>query len=207
MNKKRIITIGRGKGSGGHYIGKLLASRLGIQCYDSEILYETAKSSGFTKEFIEQYEEKKPNSLLYSLVTGSVSAAYHQPLQQQLYLAQSNVIKDIAQKESCIFIGRCADYVLRDLPELLSAFVHAPLTDCIQRVQMINRTMTPQEAKMAILCTDKARSEYYEHFTEQKWGDSKNYHLSIDSSKITADGAADLIMNYLEIRKVYKKIF
>lgn len=199
---KKIITIGRGKGSGGHYIGELLASRLGIKCYDSEILYETAKNSGFTKEFIEQYEEKKPNSFLYALVMGSTSMAYNQPLQQQLYLTQANVIKDIAARESCIFVGRCADYVLKEMPELLKVFVHAPLEDCIKRVQITNK-ITPQEAELAILRIDKARSEYYHHFTDEKWGYSKNYHLCIDSSEVTVDGAVDLIVKYLELKEKY----
>lgn len=203
MNNKIIITIGREKGSGGHYIGKLLASQLGIKCYDSEILYETAKQSGFTKEFIEQFEERKPSSFLYSLVMGSTTVAYNQPLHQQLYLAQAKVIKDIAERESCIFVGRCADYVLRNMPELLSVFVHASMSDCVKRVQMTTNITTP-EAELLIMRSNKTRSEYYRHFTDGIWGNSKNYHLCVNSSDLTADGAADLIMEHLKIREKYQ---
>lgn len=203
MTNKTVIAIGREKGSGGHYIGKLLASRLGIKCYDNEILYETAKQSGFTKEFIEQYEERKPSSFLYSLVMGSTTISYNQPLHQQLYLAQTKVIKDIAERESCIFVGRCADYVLRNMPELLSVFVHASMNDCVKRVQM-TKNITAQEAELLIMRTNKMRSEYYRHFTDRSWGSAKNYHLSIDSSILTADGATDLIMEHLKIREKYQ---
>lgn len=203
MGKKIVIAIGRGKGSGGHYIGELLASRLGIKCYDSEILYETAKRSGFAKEFMEEYEEKKPASFLYSLVTGS-TGTYIQPLQQQLYLAQANAIKEIAQKESAVFVGRCSNYVLREFPELLSVFVYAPLEDCVKRVK---RTVSipDGEAEMLILRTNKSRSEYYRHFTDEKWGDARNYHLSVNSSDVAVDGAVDLILEYLKIREKYQK--
>lgn len=203
MNNTTIITIGREKGSGGHYIAQLLSARLGIKCYDSEILYETAKQSGFTKEFIEQFEEKNPSSFLYSLIMGSTAVSYNQPLHQQLYLAQTKVIKDIAERESCIFVGRCADYVLKNMPELLSVFVHASMSDCVKRIQMTTN-ITPQEAELLIMRTNKTRSEYYRHFTDEIWGSSKNYHLSIDSSDLTADGAADLIMEHLKIREKYQ---
>ncbi|WP_418746700.1 AAA family ATPase [Frisingicoccus sp.] len=203
MNSKTIITIGREKGSGGHYIGQLLAVRLGIKCYDNEILYETAKQSGFTKEFIEEFEEKRPSRFLYSLAMGNAAVSYNQPLHQQLYLAQTKVIKDIAERESCIFVGRCADYVLRDMPEVLRVFVHASMSDCVKRIQMTTN-VTRQEAELLIMRTNKTRSEYYRHFTDKTWGNSKNYHLSIDSSDLTADGAADLIMEHLKIREKYQ---
>lgn len=108
--------------------------------------------------------------------------AYNQPLQQQLYLAQANVIKDIAAKESCIFVGRCANYVLKDMPELLSVFVHAPMSECIRRIQMTNR-ITSQEAELMILRTNKARSEYYRHFTDEKWGYSKTIICALTQVK------------------------
>lgn len=200
MNKI-IIAIGRSKGSGGQYIGELLAERLGIKCYDREILNETARESGFAKEFIEQYEEKKPSSLLYSLAMGTTM--YNQPLQQQLFISQAKVIKEIAARESCIFIGRCADYVLRDEPDLLSVFVHAPIQDCVKRVKLTSDIPQP-EAELMIKQTNKSRAEYYRYFTDRIWGNYKNYHLSLNSSDLTAEGAADLILEYLNLRWKYR---
>lgn len=198
--KKVIIAIGRSKGSGGQYIGELLAERLGIKCYDREILNETVRQSGFAKEFIKQYEEKKPSSLLYSLAMGT--NMYNQPLQQQLFIAQAKVIKAIAAKESCIFIGRCADYVLRDELGLLSVFVHAPMQDCVKRVKLTTDITSP-EAEQIIKQTNKSRAEYYRFFTDRIWGNYKNYHLSLNSSDLTPEGAADLILEYLKLRWKY----
>lgn len=118
-------------------------------------------------------------------------------------LPKLRLIKDIAERESCIFVGRCADYVLRDMPEVLSVFVHASMSDCVKRIQMTTN-ITRQEVELLIMRTNKTRSEYYRHFTDKTWGNSKNYHLSIDSSDLTADGAADLIMEHLKIREKYQ---
>lgn len=156
-----------------------------------------------TPEIIEQYEERKPSSFLYSLVMGSSAVSYNQSLHQQLFMAQADVIKELARKESCVFVGRCADYVLRDVPDLFSVFVHASLPDCVRRVKKASN-MTDQEAEMLIMRTNKARSEYYRHFTDKKWGASGNYHLTIDSSDLTADGAAELILEYLKLREKYR---
>lgn len=199
--RKIIIAIGREKGSGGQYIGELLAERLDIKCYDREIINETAKVSGFAKEFIEQYEEKKPSSFLYSLAMGT--SEYNQPLQQQLYSAQAKVIREIAEKESCIFIGRCADYVLKDFPELTSVFISADRKDCVCRI-MKTSSVSREEAELMIRRTNKSRAEYYNHFTDKKWGLSRNYDLSVNSSALTIDGTVNLIVDYINLKGRYK---
>ena len=118
-----VITIGRENGSGGRQLGSELAAALGVKCYDSELINETAKASGFAKSFVETHEEQRPGSFLYSLVTGGGVVADEQPFPVQIFQAQSEVIRTIAARESCVIVGRCADYVLRDDPNV--ARVHA----------------------------------------------------------------------------------
>lgn len=197
---KIIITIGREKGSGGHYIGDLLAKELGIRCYDKELLAETARISGFSKQFIEKYEEKKPSSLLYTLASGMSSNTYSYPLHQQVFLAQSNAIREIAERESCVFIGRCADYVLRERTDVLNCFVHAPAADRIERI-IQQEQIRPAEAEMLMLRTDRDRASYYTYFTDHTWGASKSYHLSFDTSKTTIPGAVNLILEFIKTAK------
>lgn len=197
MNKT-IITIGREKGSGGHYIGDLLAQKLGVKCYDKELLVETAKTSGFSEQFIAEYEEKKPSSLLYTLAAGINTSAYSHPLHQQVFLAQSEVIREIAQRESCVFVGRCADYILRDRADVLKCFVHAPISDRIERIAQREK-VSLEKAEKIMLQTDRSRAAYYMHFTQTIWGAAKNYHLSVDTSLTGMDGAVDAIMYFLRI--------
>ena len=130
-----VITIGRENGSGGRQLGSELAAALGVKCYDSELINETAKASGFAKSFVETHEEHRPGSFLYSLVTGGGVVADEQPFPVQIFQAQSEVIRTIAARESCVIVGRCADYVLRDDPNvaLVNLFVHAPLAARIRR--------------------------------------------------------------------------
>lgn len=200
---KIIITIGREKGSGGHYIGEMLAEKLNIRCYDKELLAETAKASGFSERFIEGHEEKKPSGLLYSLASTITPNIYSHPVQQQVFLAQSDVIRDLAEQGSCIFVGRCADYILRDRTDTLNCFVHAPISDRIDRIVQYEG-MEIGEAEKHILQTDRDRAAYYMHFTDHIWGSSKNYHLSFNTSKTTVQGAVDVILNFIQTLKQYR---
>ena len=145
-----VITIGRENGSGGRQLGSELAAVLGVKCYDSELINETAKASGFAKSFVETHEEHRPGSFLYSLVTGGGVVADEQPFPVQIFQAQSEVIRTIAARESCVIVCRCADYVLRDDPNvaLVNLFVHAPLDARIRRESARTNT-TPAERKSA----------------------------------------------------------
>lgn len=196
MNHNLIITIGREYGSGGREIGETLAKRLGIHWYDKELLTVSAEKSGFAQRIFEQYDETAQNSLLYSLVTGLGSPASPiQPLSVQLYLEQFNTIREIAQKESCVFIGRCSDYALRDQENVINVFVHAPLSDRIKRICRRNQ-VDEAKARDMIQKKDKARANYYNYYTNQKWGSTRNYDLTFDTSKVGIDGAVDLILRY-----------
>ncbi len=198
MNNGYVITVGREYGSGGREIGEKVAKRLGIKWYDKEILSASAQKSGFTEQIFEAHDETAHNSLLYSLVTGlgCSSTANFQPLSVQLYLEQFNTIREIAEKESCVFIGRCSDYVLRDHKNVIKIFVHAPLPDRIQRICRRNQ-VDEAKAKDMIRKRDKARAGYYNYYTDQHGGNAKNYDLSFDTSKLGIDSSVDLILHYL----------
>lgn len=197
MNQHYIITIGREYGSGGHEIGRKLAERRNIPCYDKEILTETAKNSGFAESVLNELDETAHSSLLYSLMVGA-STFGTQPLSVTLYLEQFNTIKELAEKESCIFIGRCADYVLGDLENIVNVFITAPLDVRTNRICERHHT-TPEKAAAMIEKIDKTRASYYRYYTNQKWGAAKNFHLSLDSDKIGIDGTLAVIEQYLNI--------
>ena len=146
-----------------------LAAALGVKCYDSELINETAKASGFAKSFVETHEEHRPGSFLYSLVTGGGVIADEQPFPVQIFQAQSEVIRTIAARESCVIVGRCADYVLRDDPNavLVNLFVHAPMAARIRRESARTNT-TPAEAEKRIRQVDKERAAYYNFFSSKR---------------------------------------
>lgn len=203
-----IYTIGREFGSGGKDVGVALANRLGIKCYGKELLNEAAKESGFCAEIFENHDEKPTSSFLYSLVMdtysfGGYSSApfLDMPLNHKVFLAQFDTIKKIAEKESCVFVGRCADYALADHKDTLNMFVHAKLDYRTQRVsQELNLSLN--KAKDLILKNDKQRASYYNYYTSKKWGDSRSYDLCLDSGEIGVEGCVDMILAY---RKLMEK--
>ncbi len=199
-----IYTIGREFGSGGKDVGVALARRLGVKCYDKELLAEAAKQSGFCAEIFENHDEKPTSSFLYSLVMdtysfGGYSSApfLDMPLNHKVFLAQFDAIKKIAQKESCVMVGRCADYALADNPECLNVFIHADLDYRIQRISR-KLNLPSNKAKDQIQKTDKQRASYYNYYTSKKWGNAKSYHLTINSGQIGIEGCVDLILAYRE---------
>ena len=209
MTGNLIITIGRQYGSGGREIGMRLAEELGIKCYDSELLTKAAKVSGMSEEIFEKHDEKPTNSFLYSLVmdtyaTGYNAAAfYDMPLNHKVFLAQFNAIKEIAKEESCVIVGRCADYALEDYPNVLSVYIHAPLESRVKRI-MDKYELSEEKAKEAIQKTDKKRAAYYNYFTNKKWGDSESYDFCINSSLLGIDGTVDLIKSIVEKKEIIK---
>ena len=207
---KAIITIGRQYGSGGREIGQRLAEKLGIKCYDSELLDRAAKDSGMCQEIFENHDERPTNSFLYSLVMDTYSMGYSSsafadmPINHKVFLAQFNAIKEIAKEGPCVMVGRCADYALADNPNLVSVFVHAPLENRIRRIAT-KYDLTDSKAKDSILKTDKKRASYYNYYSSKRWGDSKSYDLCMNSSKIGYDGVVKMIQDFVEIKKGYKK--
>ncbi|MDD2958689.1 MAG: cytidylate kinase-like family protein [Lachnospiraceae bacterium] len=199
--KHVIITVGREFGSGGRAVAEQLAEKLGIKCYDKELLTLTAKKSGFSEKFIQENEEKKTDSFLFNLVMGISSQTSNltgtQPLSVQLYMEEFKIIKETAEKESCVFVGRCADYVLRDRKDVLSVFIMAPMKSRITRI-MDKYGIGEKEASEKILKTDKERASYYNYYSDRKWGKANTYQLCIDTSEIGIDGAVEMIQSYLE---------
>jgi len=183
-----VITIGREYGSGGGLIGKKLADELGIPFYDKEIISLAAQQSGLAESIIEQNENKKTNSLLYSLYMTNMEL----PVTDQIFLAQSQVIKDVAKQGPCVIVGRCADYILRDNSRCIRVFIHAPLEE---RVKRLGERLEWSDKKLEAVVKkeDKNRSSYYNHFTQNRWGQASNYHLCINSS-IGVDKAVAAIL-------------
>lgn len=193
----KIITIGRELGSGGREIGMKLAERLGIPFYDKEILSEAAKKSGYTKELFERNDEKPTNSFLYALAMGvnNFGTAYQRPLVMEVYLAQFETIRKLADEGPCIFIGRCSDYVLNDRNGVVNVFVHADMKTRVKRT-MEKHNISEKEAEGMCLRNDKDRASYYNYYSNHSWGDARYYDLCLNTSKIDLDKAVDLIIEY-----------
>lgn len=198
----QVYTIGRELGSLGLLVGQKLAERLGVKCYDKEILQQAAKESGFCEEIFETHDERPNNSFLYSLVMDTYSANNYvatpfmdMPLNHKVFLAQFDAIKHIAEKESCVIVGRCADYALANHPDCINIFIHSDLED---RVKLISKRMdlTENKAKDIINKTDKQRASYYNYYTSKKWGDAREYDLCLNTSKLTVDQCVDLILAF-----------
>lgn len=200
-----VITIGREFGSNGKLIGEKAAERLGIKCYDKELLSRAAKESGFCEEILEHNDEKPTNSFLYSLVMDTYSMNHYatapfldMPLNQKVFLAQYEAIQKIAHEESCVIVGRCADYALHNHEHCLNVFIHA---DKDSRIQEICKRLdlSVAKAKDMVQKQDKQRASYYNYYSNKKWGDSRNYHLTLDSSELGIDGCVEMILKYREL--------
>ena len=206
----KIYTIGREFGSGGREVGEKLAAKLGIKLYDKELLLQAAKDSGFCEEIFENHDEKPTNSFVYSLVMDTYSVSGYSaapfldmPLNHKVFLAQFETIKKIAEKESCVIVGRCADYALSDNPNCINVFIHADLDVRIKNVSR-NLNITENKARDIINKTDKQRASYYNYYTSKKWGDSKSYNLSLDAGKLGTDNCVEMILKFRELMDTMK---
>lgn len=177
MDNKFVITIGREYGSGGRVIGQAVAERLGIKFYDDEIIELISKESGLSIEAISKLDGTKTSSFLYNAFMSTQSI----PLNDEIFLAQSRVIKELAAKESCVIVSRCADYVLRDYKNLFNIFIYAPMEARIERTKSLYHDIA-NNYESYVKKMDKKRADYYNYFTPNKWGERCNYHMMIDSS-------------------------
>ena len=211
MGSNEIYTIGREFGSLGKQVGRDLAKRLGINFYDKELLQQAAKESGLCEEIFESHDEKPTNSFLYSLdmatyTGGSYSTApcLDMPLNHTVFLAQFDAIKKIAANESCVIVGRCADYALADEPHCLNIFIRSNMDDRIKRIS--ERLNIPEnKAKDIIKKKDKERSSYYNYYTSKKWGDARSYDLCLNTSQISVEDSIELILKYRECMRNHNK--
>ena len=203
-----VITIARQYGSGGREIGVKVAELLGIKSYDRELITMAAQKNGMSVEALQNIDERATSSLLYTLAMGSSSYGHHtslgfdMPVNDRLFVVQSELIREIAQKEDCVIVGRCADYVLREHQNVISIFVYADIEIRIKRI-METHGLSYDEAKDLVNKTDKRRINYYNFYTGRKWGKYDHYQMSIDSSLLGIDGSAKIIA---DIAKKYKEL-
>lgn len=188
--KDYVICIGRQYGSGGRFIGQLLAQKLNIPCYDKEIIYESSKKSEMNQAVIETNDEV-PNNFMYS-----VFQANGLPLNQQVFLAQFDAIRELASKGACVIVGRCADYVLEDRDNVVSIFITAPIEERVKRATEFYK-FDSNKALKAIKKVDKKRRDYYNFYTNRKWGEASNYDLTLNS-RIGVEKCVEVIVKYIE---------
>ena len=205
MDERTVITIGREFGSGGHEIGMKLAEKLGIKCYDKELLQVAAKESGLCEELFASQDEKPTNSFLYSLVMDTYSLGYSNsyvdmPINHKIFLAQFDAIKKLAGEGPCVMVGRCADYALAEYPNVLSVFISGNMDEKIKYISKLY-DKTPEKAKDIIVKTDKKRSNYYNYYTSKKWGDARSYDVCLNSSVLGPEGTVDAILEIIKLRE------
>lgn len=198
MNEQhKIINIGRQFGSGGKLVAQRISESLGIPVYDNELISKAADESGFSKELFERSDEKRSIFNISSFFgNGRFGEARNYVGDNELFKIQSEVIRNIAAKGPAIFVGRCSNYILRDL-RCLDVFVTAPLEDRVKRVAE-RLEISPDEARNRIERQDRTRETYYNFFTFGNWGASSDYDLCIDSSLLGINGTADLIIEFGE---------
>ena len=191
MENKTIITISRQFGSGGREIGKKIADQLGIPFYDKELIEIAAKESGMDKELFEEDDARTSKGFR---LLGALGYSLGGPLSlnDRLYLVQEEVIKGVACEGSCVIVGRCADYVLRDRSDVLNVYIHADMEDRKERA-VHSYEVDERDIEGSIKKIDKRRANYYEYYTDRKWGRAENYDISINSSTFGIDGTVEII--------------
>ncbi len=211
MNQRFVINIGRQLGSGGHLIGQGIARELGISFYDKELIQLASQESGLAKEFLEQLDEKKGQGFfrgMFGLRNSIMIDEYYfndnYPSSEMLFKIQSDVIRSLAEKQSCVFVGRCADYVLKDHPRAVNIFITADLPDRITRVCR-NQKMTEEKAMDYIKKMDKKRADYYNYYTDKQWGAAASYHLCINSSALGIEETISYIIEFVEKKLHFDK--
>lgn len=203
---KLILTIGRQFGSGGREIGQKLAKELGVGYYDKELISEAAKESGLCEDIFERADERTNHSLSYAFTMGYSSfvgmfTPYNDILSNDtLFKIQSDTIRNIAGKGSCVLVGRCADYILRDDPACLSVFISNTFENRIQKIVERQHGITVEQAKDLMIKTDKSRAAYYNYYTNKTWGMASSYNLCVDASILGIDGTVAFIKRFIDQR-------
>ena len=210
MSKNILITIARQVGSGGREVGELVAKNLGIDYHDKSLINMAAEKSGLSPEVLHNTDEKATPSFLYSIAMGGMGMVpfthgmpYDTPINDRLFVLQSGIIEELAKSHSCVFIGRCADFVLRDFDNVLRVFVYADIEKRAETIAKRN-DISVSEARNLATKLDKKRSNYYGYYTSKKWGRSENYDLMIDTTKIGVEGAARIIEEYVKLMNTEK---
>ena len=202
MANNLIITIGRQYGSGGREIGRKLALRLGIPFYDRELISRAAKKSGFSEDLFDQLDKRATNSLLYSLTMFGSTGLNGMSLTDQLFLAQANIIREIADSGPAVLVGRCADHVLREYDNRFDFFITGSLDDRLQRIQTHDDyELSGKSPRAALEKMGKQRSTYYNYYTGKVWGKSDHYDLCINAGRLGVENSIEVILAYVNALK------
>lgn len=210
MNRKVIITIARQFGSGGRQIGEKLAENLVIPFYDKSIIHLAAKESGINEDLFDSADEKTNHNFWTaaaantSIYGNRISIFNEMPMNDKLFLIQSSIIKKLASNSSCVIVGRCADYILKEDPNVISVFIHSGEQEKLDRV-IHTYGFAEKDARNIMIKTDKKRAAYYNYYSGEKWGRADNYDLSINSGTAGIDGAVDLIIKFAELKQADSK--
>lgn len=201
MKQRRIITIGRQIGCGGSAIGHEAARRLGVECYDKRLIEMACAYGNVDLERMRGADERMPNPFLYSIPRDIQNEKTGRGISvnDMVFNLQSEVIRQLAARESCVIIGRCADYVLRDTPGVISVFLQADMDDRIARLTEV-RGITADQAIGVIRKTDKARRNYYECYTGKRWGARESYDITLNTTKLGEEACAELLCRLCEYR-------
>ena len=186
----KVITVSRQFGSGGREFGKKLAAALNIPFYDKDLISLAAKDSAMCEEFMTHHEESAPNML-----SSVFYSAYFMPMSDQIYIAQSNVIKMLAKQEPCVILGRCADAILEDSVKI---YIHADLAKRVERKNALGLDVPPEKMEAHVKKIDKKRKKYYEFYTYKKWGLAENHDLCLDSGLVGVDGCVATTLEFLK---------
>lgn len=200
--ENNIISIGRQFGSGGQVIGKALAKALSVEYYDKKLLLLAAKESGIAPEFFEHTDEKSSNIFEHAIdwLNGNYFFNTNKQLSgDTLFQIQSDAIRKLASEKSCVIVGRCSDYILRDNPNCVSIFLHSSDEIRAERISQI-LNVSFDDALTIMRKEDKKRADYYNFYSDKTWGDSATYDLSIDVSKIGEEKTVEFILSYLTMR-------
>ena len=197
--KNPIITISREFGSGGRESGQIVAQKLNIPYYDNALITIAAKKSGFVEELFEQADQKPTGSLLYSLsMFGAGMSSVELPLNDKIFLIQSDIIKEVAAQGPCVVVGRCADYVLRETEIVVNFFLYGSI-EARTAFAIREHDFPSEKAAEAVKKFDKRRASYYHYYTGKKWGEAKNYHLCMDTTNLTPEKTAEIILKYVDL--------
>ncbi len=192
-----IITISRQYGSGGRFVGKLLADELGIPFYDKEIIAMASEDTGFAQDFIKENEQKMRGLTSFGITPGMWSGNLvnnFENMESKIYACEADVIDKIAQKGACVIVGRCADYLLKDKYKCLNVFIHADMPSRVERViKVFERTDDPKRAERIIKENDRMRARHYRYYTDSEWGDAKSYHITLNTTAIGVENCAKIL--------------
>lgn len=200
-----VVTISREFGSGGREIGKRLAEDMGINYYDKVILALASEKSGISQEYIDRMEEQASSSFLFNLSMSSINTPdffyqYDVPASDRAFFAQTATIKELSKKESCVIVGRCSDYILREQKNCLKVFVSSSRAERLKRL-ISEHDITEKEANDRLTKMDKGRANYYKHYTGERWGQANRFDLALNADITGIDGAVEIIKKMIGMMK------